>query len=336
MLIFLSALTTGCYKEMLPKEKDYFSDNVSFNKDQYQVNIGRTNVAIGNFNPDYSTQPLDFTIENPQRADGSPAPELFTAVPAWQWQKYYSGNEKSIDEINAKRIRENRPALDIRPHSGDVVFWNTDSSSIKPGIYTFDIRVKNKGGEKLFQKRKLDIRRPRPYEPYEFNDQTGIRKEEKDGGIIHPGVSGLNDALNNEIKSDAVNVYFRKTGSQKNTITFKFFDKDSLPIKLSLFNTMQWDSLYYNSKIIDGRILFAFNRTMATDSSQVSFDIPNPFPVLADVGSSDERASISFTYDRVSFGFRKKAAVSLTFGIFEQGSWDIIFKFKTTPKFTND
>ncbi|CAL1519706.1 DUF5007 domain-containing protein [Chitinophaga sp. MM2321] len=336
VMLALAVVLSGCYKELLPKEKDHFSDNAAFDKDTYLANIGRTNVFIANFNPDYSTQPLTFEIQNIQHADGSPAPELLEQVNTWQWKKYYSGTEKSIEEIYAKREPEKRPVLDIREHSGDLIFWNTDSSKIKPGIYTFDILVKNNGGQKLFQKRKLDLRRPRPYDPYEFWDDTGEQKEEKDGGVIHPEIIGVRDDLNNEVKREDINVYFRKTTIPGNTVSFKFFDKDSLPLKLSLFNLMKWDSLTYRSNTVDGKIYFGFNRKMSEDSTVVSFDIPNPFPVLADVAGGDEKAAISFMYERVAFGLRTQAAISLGFAIFEPGSWEVIFKCKTNPRFAND
>jgi hypothetical protein len=331
----LAMLVTSCYKELLPKEKDHFSDNAGFNNDTYQANIGRSNIFSGRFNPDYSTQPLQFVIQNIQHRDGTPAPEMLEQVDTWQWKQYYSGTEKSITEINAKRVSEKRPVLDIRPNSGEIIFWNTDSSKIKPGVYTFDILVKNNGGQKIFQKRKLDLRRPRPYEPYEFKDDTGERKEEKDGGVIHPDVFNVKDALNNDIKRESVIVYFHKTTAPGNTISFKFFDQDSLPIKLSRFNLTKWDSLAYRSNTVDGNILFGFNRKMAADSAIVTWDIPNPFPVLADVGNN-ESTYIAFSYDRISFGYRTQASVGLGFAIFEPGSWEVIFKFKINPRFAND
>jgi hypothetical protein len=331
----LTTMVTSCYKNLLPKEKEHFSNNASFDGDTYTAYFGRTNVFYGKFNPDYSTQPLLFELQNIAGPDGRPVPELRGEVNAWQWKEYYSGTEKSVDEINAKRSQVKRPILDIRANSGDLIVWSTDTSKLKPGIYTFDIFVKNNGGQKTFQKRKLQLWRPRPYEPYEFNDITGVRKEEKDGGVIHPSVIGVKDLQNNELKSENVIVYFRKTGTAKNSVSFKFFDKDSLPIRLTAFNITRWDSLVYRSNTIEQMVPFAFNRKMTQDSTVVTWDIPNPFPVLADVGIN-EKASIGFIYERVSYGMRTQAALGLQFAIYEPGSWDVIFKFKINPKFTND
>ncbi|MFY0254531.1 DUF5007 domain-containing protein [Chitinophaga sp. 30R24] len=331
----LVTMMTSCYKELLPKEKDHFSNNCNFNSDTYTANLGRTNVFYGIFNPDYSTQPLTFALQDIFHPDGTPAPELQEQVNTWQWKEYYSGAEKSIAEIEAKRIQVKRPVFDIRVNSGDLVLWNTDTTKIKPGIHIFNVLVKNGGGQKLFQKIKLDIRRPKPYDPYEFDDITGLQLDPAKGGIIHPALSGMEDQLNNALNPEDVIVYFRKTDTKNNTLSFKFYDKDSLPIRLSSFNITQWDSLRYRSNTIEQNVFFGFNRRMQQDSTIVTWDITSPFPVLADVGVN-ERATISFAYDRVSYGMRKQAGLALTFAIFEPGSWEVIIKFRVNPKFAND
>jgi hypothetical protein len=333
--IALAITITGCYKNLIPGEKDFFSDNANLGRENYQVNLGRTNVFIADFNPDYSTQPLTFTIENVRHQDSTAAPELLEQIDTWQWKKYYKGDEKSIAEIEAKRVKEKRPVLDIRPNSGDVIFWNSDSSKIKPGIYTFDVRVKNNAGQKVFRKRILDIRRPRPYEPYEFDDATGLRKTGNDG-ILHPGVSGLRDDFNNALKNEDVIMYFNKKDDKGNSVTFKFYDKDSLPIPVNRFNSMKWDTLMYRSPTADAWVHFGFNRQMAEDSSTVKYDITNPFPVLADVGTGGERAGINFIYNRIAFGYRQTAGLSFGFAIYEPGNWEVIYKFRINPKFTDD
>lgn len=331
----LTMMATSCYKSLLPKEKEHFSNNASFDGDLYAANFGRTNVFYGKFNPDYSTQPLTFELQNIAGPNGQPVPALREEIDTWQWKTYYSGTEKSVEEINAKRIQVKRPVLDIKPNSGDLVFWATDTSKLKPGTYTFDIFVKNNGGQKTFQKRKLQLARPRPYEPYEFDDFTGLRKPLDKGGVIHPTVIGVQDKLNNFITSDNVTVYFRKTGTAKNSLSIKFFDADSAAIRLPAFNITKWDSLVYRSNTIQQMVPFAFNRKMTQDSTVVTWDITNPFPVLADVGIN-EQAAIGFLYERVSYGQRTQAVLGLTFSIFEAGSWEVIFKFKVNPKFAND
>lgn len=327
----------GCYKSLVPKEQDYFSNNLSYSKTDFQAILGRTNVSAFIFNADYSTQPLSFDIENVRHADSTAAPELLQKIPVREWKGYYSGMEKSVAEIDAKRYTDQRPILDIRPHSGEVFFWNTDSTKVKPGIYYFDIRVKNGGGQKIFKNMILDVRLPHPYDPYEYNDITGIRMAANQGGMLHPdNVSGVSDMLNRNLPRDSINIHFIKTGNQGNTVSFMFFDKDSLPIPLSRFNTMQWDSLQYYSNTTGLNVPFAFNRKMNSDSTKVTFDITNPYPVLADVSGGSDKAAIAFTYNRVHFGQRVNANISFSFFIYDPGEWTVVFKFHLNPKFADD
>jgi len=336
LLALLPLLAAGCYKDMVPDEKDFFSTNMNYNRNNFPVNLGRTNVYAYIFNADYSTQPLDFSLENIRHADSSAAPELREMVPARLWKDYYSGKETGVAEIEVKRYTERRPVLDIRPNSGEIFFWSTDSAKVKPGIYFFDVRVKNNGGEKVFKNMILDVRRPKPYEPYEFDDITGIRKAPDQGGITHPDISGVVDMVNLALPRDSVNVYFRKTGVKGNTLTFRMFDEDSLAIPFSRFNLTQWDSLRYRSGMIGEDVRFAFNRKMNEDSTAVTYDITNPFPMLADVSGNSDKAYIAFQYNRISFGRRYNAGIGLSFAIYEPGEWEVIFKFKLNPKFQDD
>lgn len=329
---------TGCYKNLVPKEQDYFSNNMNYSQSSFQVNLGRTNVFSFIFNADHSTEPLTFDIENVRHAaDSSAAPELTQLISVREWKQYYSGMEKSVAEIDAKRDTTQRPVLDIRPHSGEIFFWNTDSGQVKPGIYYFDVRVKNGGGQKVFQNMKLDVRLPRPYDPYEYDDRTGIRFPANKGGLLHPSnVYGVTDLLNRNLPKDSINVYLVKSGNSSNALSIEFFDKDSLPIPLSRFNTVRWDSLQYYSAAAGINVPFAFNRKMSSDSTVVTFDIPNPYPVLADTWGSAERSSITFTYSRVHYGQRLDAGIGFNFAVFQPGNWTLIFKFKQNPKFADD
>ncbi len=336
IVLLLAFMAAGCYKHMVPDEEDFFSNNMNYNRNNFPVNLGRTNVYAYIFNADYSTQPLDFSLENVRHSDSSAAPELLENVDTKQWKEYYSGLETTVAQIEAKRTTVKRPVLDIRPHSGEIFFWNTDSARVKPGIYYFDVRVKNKGGEKVFKNLILDVRRPRPYDPYEFDDITGLRKPLDQGGINHPDVGGVVNMLNLNLPRDSVNVYFRKTDVKGNTLTFKMFDEDSVPISFSHFNLTRWDSLRYRSGAAGVDIAFGFNRRMSPDSTVLTYDVTSPFPMLADVSGNSDKASITFAYNRVSFGQRYNAAIGLTFAIYEPGDWEVVFKFKVNPKFQDD
>ncbi|SIN82031.1 DUF5007 domain-containing protein [Chitinophaga niabensis] len=330
------ALLTGCYKDTLPVEKDYMSKDMNFKKETFVANLGRMNVFVDIFNADYSTQPLQFALQS-TRQEGKPVPVLLEEVDTRQWKEYYTGTETSIAEIEAKRTVVRRPILDLNKQNGQLVVWPTDSNKVKYGKYFFDVLVKNGAGERLFPGLMLDLRRPRPYEPYEYDDLTGIRKADNAGGIIRPTImSGHRDPKGVEIKAENVQVYFVKTGTAANKLTFKFVDKDSLPIPISTFNIQRWDSLYYFSKMTDRNIKFGFNRQIPKDSSAVTYDITNPFPVLAESFAGDELAEYSFTFSRVSYGYRSTGRIGMKFSIHEPGEWTIVFRYMINPKFSDD
>lgn len=336
VLLAVSGLLESCYKKNLPKVGDYMSRDMNFKQDAFTVNLGQDNVFTQIFNADYSSEPLTFNIENVRKFDESPAPNLLEKTEVSLWNDYFTGKETSIAEIEKKQYKEQRPLLDMRAHSGELFFWRTDSNQVKPGLYWFDVNVTNDAGSHLFKKLLLNVRLPHPYEPYEFDDSTGVRLPEEEGGIIHPSsLSGAVDFLNRELPADSVNVYFHKKGTAKNTVTFKFYDQDSLPIALTKFNMTQWDSLHFESSMTGDFVWpFAFNRKFSQDSLSVTYDIPNPFPALAAVGT--DKANIEFSYNRVAFGTRVNASIGLTFALFEPGEWEIIFKYKIDPKFEDD
>lgn len=331
-----AALLTGCYKDTLPEEKDYMSKDMNFKKETFVANLGRMNLFVDIFNADFSTQPLQFELKSP-RADGKPAPVLLEEVDTRQWKQHYNGTETSIAEIEAKRTIVRRPILDLNNQNGQLVVWSVDSSKVRYGRYFFDIMVKNGAGERLFPGLMLDFRRPRPYEPYEFDDLTGIRKADNAGGIIRPTIiSGHRDVQGKEIKAENVQVYLVKTGNAANKLTFRFVDKDSVAIPISTFNIQRWDSLYYYSKMTDYNIKFGFNRQILKDSMAVTYDITNPFPVLAESFAGDELAEYVFSFSRVSYGYRQIGRIGMKFSIHEPGEWTVVFRYMINPKFSDD
>ncbi|WP_343704607.1 DUF5007 domain-containing protein [Chitinophaga sp.] len=331
------ALLAGCYKDSLPVEKDYMSKDMNFKKETFVANLGRMNVFADIFNADYSTQPLQFELQSPRIDSKTPAPVLLEEVDTRQWKQYYSGTETSIAEIEAKRVTVRRPILDLNAQNGQLVVWSADSTKLPYGKYFFDVKVKNGAGERLFPGLMLDMRRPRPYEPYEYDDVTGIRKADNAGGIIRPStLTNHRDAQGREIKAENVQVYIVKTGNAANKITFKFVDKDSVGIPVSTFNIQRWDSLYYNSKMVGRNIKFGFNRSIPKDSMSVTYDITNPFPVLAEAFAGDELAEYIFSYSRVSYGYRVIGRIGLKFSIHEPGEWTVVFRYMINPKFSDD
>jgi len=337
-VLFASLLgAAGCYKELLPDEQDHLSNNMNYTTENFVAVLGETNVFINVFNADYSTQPLTFTLENVRTGDKQPAPILRQQVDTRQWKTWYSGFEKTIDEIMSKTFVTKRPILDIRENSGEIIFWNVDSNTVAYGKYYFDVRVKNKAGERVFTNLTLDVRRPHPYEPYTIDDITGIRKPLASGGLVKAhDAKNVRDYLQRLLPRDSIDVFFVKTGEAKNTVSVRFFNPDSTIIPLTVFDMQRWDSLYYYSPQAATRVKFGFNQRFDTDSTIVTWDIPNPFPVLTDVSGGLDMAQIGFDFKRVNFGRQEAGYVMVRFAIKEPGEWTVAVKFRQKPKFEDD
>lgn len=341
-------LLTACQK--LPQKKDYLSPNANFNtKDIYEPILGRTTLELTQFNADASTYPLLFTIENIRHADGSPAPELTQKVKVQEWQRNYTGYEKSLEEIEAKRIWVEKPFLDIRSGSGDFIFWNAPSTLIHAfpdSGYLFDVKVQNKGNTRTFKDFHLRPLKEIPYEPYEFDQYTRVRKKEtrttEDGKsysvpfTIHPSfIHGMYYTKDSTFSDTLISVYFhRNEKSTENKLRFKFLDAHFNPINPDKFTPLSFDKL---EPIPWDSLVHGFNIQKA--ATEVSYQVAYPIP-LTDLNTryaSDGQAKVAFGYSRKGFGgIRIDASFGLNFSIYRSGDWTIIFYFRRDPIFEDD
>lgn len=349
IIFLLGFFLASCQK--LPQKKDYLSQNANFNqKDVYDPVLGRTKLELTQFSADASTYPMLFTIENKRHAkDGSPAPELEQKVKVHEWVRNYTGREKTLEEIEDKRIWVEKPYLEIRKGSGDFIFWNAPSTLIHayPDTgYLFDIKVENKGNTRVFKDFYLRPLKEIPYEPYEYNDYTRERKRENratpDGKsyivdyTIHPSLLHNMYYTKDSIFTDTlISVYFNKDPKGSgNSLTFKFLDDHFDPIDPNKFEALSnnklkpiaWDSLVHG---------FNMRKTATDVSYQVTY--PIPLSKLKTQYASEGEAHVAFGYSRKGFGGRRiDASFGLDFAIYEPGEWTIIFYFRRNPLFTDD
>jgi Domain of unknown function (DUF5007) len=322
-----------------PPERDYLSNNAKFEAvDAYAPILGRTFLYKTNFQADGSSFPLLFTLQNLRHADGSPAPELTQNVTVKEWIKDYDGTEKTYQEIEDKRKAVQHPFFEIRPGSGDFVFRQANATQIRTypdSGYLFDVKVQNNGNQLSFTKLRLQPLREVPYEPYEYDYVTRLRKTETRTDIngsnyqapfaIHPKLVNVNVSKDTLMADSAAVVYFRKTGNG-HSLTFKFMDQDSLPIDPMKLNATKWDEL-----------LHGFDRK--TTSTQVTYNVAYPIPLttLDTRYAKAGNANVEFSYTRKSAGgFRDVASFSLSFAIWEEGDWEMIFRFYRTPRFQDE
>lgn len=344
-------LLPACQK--LPPKMDYLSKNADFNKkDVYEPILGRTTLELTQFNGDASTYPLQFTIINERHAkDGSPAPELSQKIKVQEWIRNYTGYEKSLDEIEKKRIWVEKPFLDIRKGSGDFIFWNAPSSIIQAypdSGYLFDVKVENKGNTRIFENFYLRPLKEVPYEPYEYDIHTGERKTETRTGsngqsyvvpfTIHPDfVNNMYYTKDSLFTDTLISVYFyRGSGpdSEGHSLTFKFLDEHFNPISPEQFNPLSLDNLQHIKwdSLVHG---FDMVKTDSTVTYQVAY--PIPLTSLTTRYAADGKAHIAFGYSRRGFGGKRiDASFGLEFSIYEPGEWTIIFYFRRNPVFADE
>jgi len=323
---------TGC-KKYVPQERETVGPDSQFTIDTYQPVLGRTTFYVDNFYKGSTTFPADFKIVNPRRRSGEPAPELTDVFPVKVWKIAYTGEERSLAEIEAKRQLQYRPLLEVSPHSGNFTLWaEARSSFMRPqpdSGYLFDVELSNSGGRRYFRNLKLMPYRERPYEPSNYNPISG---QPMSNGIYPAAVENIKGAGKNRYLSRTdVDVYIRKLAiaNPTNSITFRFLDTLYNPIDPAKFATTEWNKL-----------LHGFDREMT--SSYVKYKVAFPVP-LAEIPTpftspDGKKARVRFGYARLGFGGqREDASLQLDFAIYEPGEWEIVFAFKyDNPKFAND
>jgi hypothetical protein len=351
-MLLVLVVFSGCKKLYnLPDEKDYLSNNVNFSNKILEPIIGRNNL-IGGFNGDNSTAPITFEIVNARFGDGRPVSDIFQKAQTYVWTAPYTGLEKNLAEIEAKRKIEEHQLLEIRS-SGQFIFWASstnqlvtprpiDSTNFSQDTRFFDVKVKNTGGERLIKDFQIRPFRERPYEPSnDFNAYTGLPApdpkfplDKKLRDYIRPylgnviGATSNKNLESNNDKKDVV-VYIRPfTGGNGHSLRIKVLNKDSVEINPAAFNETVWD------KMIHG-----FN--MQKTDKYVQYDVAYPIP-LVEIPTSyalgGSRAKAELTYSRGAFGGGRTVGVfGVDFAIYKAGDWEIVFHFKTeNPKFASE
>lgn len=351
-LLAVAATFSACKKLYdLPDEKDYLSNNVNYTSKVFEPIIGRTGI-FGNFNADNSTSPITFEIVNARFGDGRPVTDLFQKVPTKVWIAPYTGLEKTLAEIEAKRVVEQHSLLEVRP-SGQFILWNSstnqlisprpvDSTNYSQDTRFFDLKIKNSGGERLIRDFQIRPFRERPYEPSnDFNYYTGLPApdpkfplDKKLRDYIRPYINGVIGAttnlglVSNNDKKDVI-VYIRPFtgGGNGHSLRIKVLDKDSVAINPARFNETQWATMIHG---------FDMQKT----DTYVQYNTAYPIP-LTDIPTSfatNGRAKAELRYSRFGFGgVRVTASFGIDFAIYKEGDWEIVFFFKgENPKFANE
>ncbi|NLR81107.1 DUF5007 domain-containing protein [Chitinophaga eiseniae] len=132
----------------------FLSPALKYTNPSIKIAVGASLIQSGAMVTDESTKPLVFTIDAIHYEDGKIADKLMNyKVDTYFWKAEYTGKEKTVEELNKKRTKVNRPAVDINPDNGNIVIYPeaTDTTLFTKGKYIIDVRVKNSGGERVLK-----------------------------------------------------------------------------------------------------------------------------------------------------------------------------------------
>lgn len=339
LLIATIVLVTGSCKKLFPKDLDSIDSAAKFNSTYYEGILGRKTIYRDQFSFGESTTPLKFEIINIRRANGEKAPELSDSiykVTAWKTDGVgpYTGEEKSIAEIENKRTIENHRLFEIRDYSPDFLIWdiqNPSNINTAPNAgYLFDVKVSNSGSVRYFYDMRFVPFKAMPFEPNNYDRYTGMASSP----VLTSGVSGI--GLENiyqasdkaVMPASNVNVKFTKLSDKENSLTFKFLDSAYNPIDPNEFSSTNWEGLVHG-----------FN--MRKTNTEVKYDVAYPVPLVNKptkyTNLAGNRAHVEFTYNRNVMNTTLKAKLKFDFAIYQKGEWEIAFLFRnTSPKFTDD
>lgn len=200
----LTLFVASCKKD---DNKGFLSPALKYTNPSIKVSVGASLIQSGAMVADESTKPLVFSIDAIYTADGKIADGVMNyKVDTYFWQKEYTGKEKTVAEIDEKRTKVNRPAIDINPENGNIVIYPeaSDTTKLVKGKYTIDVRVKNSGGEMLIKAAlTIDVSYALPYT------------------YIFAGVDG---------KLTGIDVKFDRTVNTGNKILVYVVKKDGSPV----------------------------------------------------------------------------------------------------------
>ena len=174
----MTILAISCEKE---KNGGFLSPALKYTNPSIKVAVGASLIQSGAMVTDESTKPLEFSIEAIRTPDGKVADKLMGyKVDTYFWNAEYTGKEKTVEEIDKKRRKVNRPAIDINPENGTIVIYPeaTDTTLLVKGTYTIDVKVKNTAEERIIKAAlTIEVSYAKPY-TYKFlgvdGNLTGI------------------------------------------------------------------------------------------------------------------------------------------------------------------
>ncbi len=333
-LVLCSMIYTSC-KSYIPDSIDALGDDVNYTIREFTPTLGRKTIYENGVNlSNTSTLPLEFKLLNVRTVDGMPATELTDKFPVKVWKKNYTGEETSIEEIEAKREVQYKPILEIAKNSGDIMMWDFGSSDwirTQPdSCYIFDVEISNSGGRKYARGLRLKPYKQRPYEPSQYNPVTGLATNE----ALYPSVARniVGRRTGDYLFGGFIQVFVFKDAANKTpggSLTISVIDSLNNPIDVRAFKDTKWKEMIhgFNHEFKDNKVTY-----------KVAYPIPLVQYPTKYTTKDGSKAQIMLRYNRLGFGgFLQEASLGFDFAIYEEGHWEIQFRFRgESPKFDND
>ena len=333
-IVFMSLMYSSC-KSFIPESLDALGDDVNYITREFAPTLGRKTIYenaanVGNT----STLPLEFKLVNVRTVDGSPATELTDKFPIKVWKKSYTGEEKSIEEIEEKREVQYRPILEVAKNSGDIMFWdygNSDWIRTQPdSCYVFDVEISNSGGRKYARNLRLKPYKQRPYEPSQYDAVTGLATNE----ALYPSSTSnlFGERTGDYIFGNEIQVFLYKDVTNTKpggSLTISVMDSLNNPIDVQKFKDTKWNDMIHG-----------FNPEFK--NNKVTYTVAYPIPLVQYptkyTTADGSKAQIALRYNRIGFGGALvQAHIGFNFAIYEEGHWEIQFRFRgESPKFDNE
>lgn len=152
LFLLFACFFMSCKKD--GNKEGFLSPAIKYPNTNINASVGSALIQSGAMITDESTKPLEFSIDAIRNEDGSPATTVMDyKVDTYFWQAEYTGKEPTNKELDAKRTKVNRPAIDINPANGNVIIYPeaTDTLKLKKGKYIIDVKVKNSAEERVIK-----------------------------------------------------------------------------------------------------------------------------------------------------------------------------------------
>jgi hypothetical protein len=290
----IGSFAYGCRKVDL--QDGYFGENIRYRDKIMTLETGR-DVMKGDLLLDRSTGPITVELAAIRKWNGQPAPEMLQQVDAVEWIDEFTGQEKTLEELEKKKKKVKRPVFEINKNDGRIIF-RKESYEMDSCTYFIDVKVTNGAGSRVISNA-LEVKVVKGADFEYRNDYAWIVCADYDDACY--------------TYFDSINIRFQKVEymGEGSTVTFQFIAPDGSVINPKTFPE---GSKQKGKRMED--FTFAFRKF----DDRLEYDVAYPF--------NTQDREFEWWVPGATFGkddhFDMFAAVH--FRIFRPGNWKITWK----------